>query len=184
VIVFTVHEPEKPKLDPMQRALDVVFIRDGFSWAAFAFGPLWLIAHRMWLLALGFLAAYGLFEVALRLLPGGSEARMVALSLAAIGFGLEANNLRRWRLDRRGWRMIGSVTGKTAEECEQRFFAAWLGEGGQGSARVAAAGEAASSPAPQSPAERDLSARIRAMAVGGGAGTPAIAPQQRSEGQV
>ena len=32
----------------------------------------------------------------------------------------------RWALERRGWRTLGSVSGKTAAECERRFFEAWL----------------------------------------------------------
>ena len=40
--------------------------------------------------------------------------------------GLEADTLRRWALERRGWRTLGSVTGKTAAECERRFFETWL----------------------------------------------------------
>ena len=25
------------------------FVRDGFSWGAFLFGPLWMVRHRLWL---------------------------------------------------------------------------------------------------------------------------------------
>ena len=40
--------------------------------------------------------------------------------------GFEADTLRRWALDRSGWRMLGSVSGRTVAECERRFFDGWL----------------------------------------------------------
>jgi hypothetical protein len=39
---------------------------------------------------------------------------------------LEADTLRRWSLERRGWRTLGTVSGKKTAECERRFFDAWL----------------------------------------------------------
>ena len=40
--------------------------------------------------------------------------------------GFEADSLRRWTLDRRAWRQIAVVTGRSSEECERRFFDTWL----------------------------------------------------------
>ncbi len=52
------------------------------------------------------------------------------LGLAAFALnvliGFEADTLRRWGLERRGWHTIGTVSGKTADECERRFFDGWL----------------------------------------------------------
>ena len=52
------------------------------------------------------------------------------LGLAAFALhlliGFEADTLRRWGLERRGWHTVGTVSGKTAAECERRFFDAWL----------------------------------------------------------
>ena len=41
----------KPDAEP-------VLVREGFSWGALVFGPLWLAAHRAWLLAALALAGY------------------------------------------------------------------------------------------------------------------------------
>jgi hypothetical protein len=71
------------------------------------------------------------------LLAGGLELikRVMALDqrwlgLAAVAIniliGFEADTLRRWAMGRRGWRTLGAVTGKNADECERRFFEAWL----------------------------------------------------------
>jgi hypothetical protein len=43
-------------------------------------------------------------------------------------FGLEANNLRRWQLRQRGYRMRAVVAGRDREECERKFFTEWLAE--------------------------------------------------------
>ena len=58
----------------------------------------------------------------------GVDQRWVGLAGLALNLmiGFEADTLRRWALERRGWRTLGSVTGKTAAECERRFFESWL----------------------------------------------------------
>src|SRR5262249_57475782 len=52
--VYTVHEPplkrDELAVDPDR----FVFVRDGFSFWAFLFGPLWMLRHRMWLVLLGY----------------------------------------------------------------------------------------------------------------------------------
>jgi hypothetical protein len=40
--------------------------------------------------------------------------------------GFEGNSLRRWQLERKGYVFLASVAGKGFEECERRFFDAWL----------------------------------------------------------
>jgi hypothetical protein len=103
-----------------------VFVKDGFSWLAALFAPIWLIAHRLWWPLLGFIALSGLFEAIKR--TTGVDQRWVGLAVLALNLliGFEADTLRRWALERRGWHVLGSVTGKTASECERRFFETWL----------------------------------------------------------
>ena len=55
MLTFTVHEPPDPPADRIDRAEKLVFIKDGFSWIAAVFGPLWMIFHRLWWALLGFL---------------------------------------------------------------------------------------------------------------------------------
>jgi hypothetical protein len=123
---YTVHEPPSPPGDRMDRAESLVFVKDGFSWSAALFAPLWLLAHRMWVPLLGYLVLSVLLE-GLRL--GTSlDPSWIALARFALHvlIGLEAGTLRRWSLDRRGWRTVGAVSGRTWAECERRFFEAWL----------------------------------------------------------
>src|SRR5687768_3953512 len=52
--VYTVHEP--PHEDPAEADTDqFVFVRDGFYFWAFLFGPLWMIWRRLWLVLLLYL---------------------------------------------------------------------------------------------------------------------------------
>ena len=126
MLTFTVHEPPTPPADRVDRAESLVFIKDGFSWIAALFTPLWLIANRLWWPLLGFVVLSGGFEATKRF--AGADQRWVGLAVLALNLmvGFEADALKRWALERRGWRMLGSVTGKTAAECERRFFETWL----------------------------------------------------------
>ena len=48
MLTFTVHEPPDPPADRIDRAERLAFVRDGFSWSAALFTPVWLLAHRLW----------------------------------------------------------------------------------------------------------------------------------------
>src|SRR5258707_1450023 len=88
--VFTVHAP----VDAVRRADSdrFVFVRDGFHFWAFVFGPLWLIWHRLWLALAAYVvivaAVIGLM-VALRT---GADARAIVALIAALLTGHEAAN--------------------------------------------------------------------------------------------
>jgi hypothetical protein len=124
LLTYTVHEPPNPPSDRIDRAEGLVFVKDGFSWMAALFTPIWLIVHRLWWPLLGYALLTGLvLQFAARL--DSDWAGLVSIALHLL-IGLEADTLRRWQLDRRGWRSVGSVTGRTAEECERRFFEMWL----------------------------------------------------------
>jgi len=126
MITFTVHEPPHPPADRIERAAGMAFVRDGFSWSAALFTPLWMLVHRLWwpLAAyLGITAAIELAREGLGLHSGWLTLATLALSLL---IGLEAGTLRRWSLDRNGWTPLGTVSGRTTEDCERRFFTAWL----------------------------------------------------------
>ena len=56
---YTIHERPDPAADRVDRAEGLVFIKDGFSWAAALFAPLWLIVHRLWWPLLGYVVIGG-----------------------------------------------------------------------------------------------------------------------------
>ena len=77
--VWTVHLPpaatEEGAAD-RRRPPEPVLVREAFSWGAFLFGPLWLLAHRLWLAALlWFVAAAAL----LMLVPAGRAGRRTTM---------------------------------------------------------------------------------------------------------
>jgi len=123
---YTVHEPPDPPADRVDRAESLVFIKEGFSWLAALFAPLWLLAHRLWWPLLGYALVSGLLQLLAQ--TNALEQRWVALGGFALNLlvGFEADALRRWGLERRGWSIVGTVSGRTAPECERRFFDVWL----------------------------------------------------------
>lgn len=124
--VFTVHERAMPALAPAQRANELVFVREGFSWLAFLVGGLWLLLRGLWLEFLGFLGVAML--TAALLLAAGMPAQYVqtVLFFFNIILGFELYDLQRWKLERQGYKMIGVASGNGQEEAERRFFASWL----------------------------------------------------------
>ncbi len=123
---YTVHEPPNPPADRVDRAESLVFVKDGFSWLAALFAPLWLIAHRLWWPLLGYALLSGAFQ--LMTYVAAFDQRWMALAGFALNLlvGFEADTLRRWGLERRSWHTVGMVTGRSAVECERRFFDGWL----------------------------------------------------------
>lgn len=123
---FTVHERPAHAADRIDRAAELVFVRDGFNWAALLFGPIWMIAKGLWWPLVGYLVI--LLAVGAGAPLVGLHTSTLALATVALNLlvGLEGSSLQRWTLARRGWTEIGSVVGRTAGECERRFFEGWL----------------------------------------------------------
>jgi hypothetical protein len=125
---YTVHEP------PLREAKSVgeaapdperfVFVRDGFHFWAFLLGPLWMLAHRMWLVLVLYLIANGALAAAFFALRAPRGARFAAMLLLALLVGFEAATLRRFTL--RNWRVAGVVVGNDAESAERLFFVSWI----------------------------------------------------------
>jgi uncharacterized protein DUF2628 len=153
--IYTVHEP--PLRAPARSAPEpegFIFVRDGFSFAALLFGPLWMLRHRMWLALLG----YGVVVAALSLvlkLQASAGVGSIVWALVALLLGFEAGTLRRFTLGRRGYRNIGIVVGDDLELAERRFFDAWGRKEAAGrtdsSAAAAPGGAPALTPAPRMP---------------------------------
>jgi hypothetical protein len=101
-----------------------IFLRERFSLAAFLFGPLWMIWRRLWLVLIIYLIATSLIALGLRSLGIPVDTRITVYMLVQLLVAIEAANLRRWTLLRRGWRDRGIVFGDDLELAEQRFFAA------------------------------------------------------------
>ncbi len=122
--VYTVHEPP-PRAGTGAAPERFVFVRDGFSFWALLFAPLWMLRHRMWLVLLGYIVVVAALAVVLHLHATAAAATVVWLLLALL-IGFEAGTLRRFGLARRGYRNIGLVVGDDLELAERRFFDSWV----------------------------------------------------------
>ena len=122
--VYMVFEPPRRGDDALVHAERITFVRDRFSWAAFLFGPLWMMWRRLWLALIIYLVATSLIEWGLRSLGIPIGARTTVFVLLQLLIAFEAANLRRWTLLRRGWRDRGVVFGDDLELAERRFFIA------------------------------------------------------------
>lgn len=126
VLAFTIYEPPNPPADRIERAERLVFIKDGFSVPALLFGPFWLLFNRMW-------AVFALYLIVAIVIGTALEWMKVApvwASLIGIALNfivaLEGDSIRRWTLERNGYRFISTVVGRSTAECERRFFESWL----------------------------------------------------------
>jgi hypothetical protein len=122
--VYTVHAPVAT--DASIVATDrFAFVRDGFHFWAMVFGPLWLLAHRLWLALLGWVVAIVVIDLGMIVLGAGGMAVLLANALIALLTGFEAASLQRWTLSHGNWRQLDVVVGDDEESAERRFFDRW-----------------------------------------------------------
>ena len=126
VVTYTVHEPASPQGDRLDRADELQFVKDGFSWLTALFPPLGYAANSLWLPALAYLVFVSALLWALTKL-GVSETQICLFVMALnIFLAFELSTLKRWSLDTGGWTTLGTVSGRSLAECERRFLESWL----------------------------------------------------------
>lgn len=105
----------------------VCFVKEGMAWWAYTSPLTWFLYHRMWWEA----AAYLGFTLVLTLggeAVGLGENLILAVNLLILTLvGMEANDLRRLALSKKGYRPIALVHGRNEADAELRFFAGWKG---------------------------------------------------------
>jgi hypothetical protein len=126
LVVYTVYEPPHATGNPVDRALRLVFVKDGFQWLAALFPWVWLLFKGLWLEFLAFLVLAAGVTWGLQALGAPPSIESIPLLLLQIVFGFEAGWIQSLALERRGWRLLGTVTGRNEAECERRFFEGWL----------------------------------------------------------
>lgn len=85
-----------------------VLVREGFSWGALVFGPIWLALHRAWIPAAISLAAFVIIGFTTQ-----DAVQAALLAALVVLLGLSGYDLRRWSLDRRGFLLAQVVTGRS-----------------------------------------------------------------------
>lgn len=118
---FTVHANAS-----LPRAEDHVrFVKEGLARWAIVSPVLWFLYHRMWWEG----AAY--FGLSILIAVAGAAVGFQENLTVLLGLGLqllaalEANDLRRLALARKGYQTIAIAHGADEEEAEARFFANW-----------------------------------------------------------
>ncbi len=118
--IYAVHEAAA--VDAAQGALNARFIRQGYSPAAFAFGPFWLLANRLWRALALWLVAAALVAAALAWDLLQPAAALALYELSALLIGLEGAAWLSAALSRRGFAMIDIAAGANREAAEIRYF--------------------------------------------------------------
>jgi len=118
---FTVHTPalaagEQPSPEK------IVFLRDGFSWPALLFGPLWLAWNRAWLAAAVCFVAMLVLSVAGAKLGLSEEALSLVNIAIGVALGFEGSRLIAWTPARRGYREAAVVSADNRDEAEEIYF--------------------------------------------------------------
>jgi hypothetical protein len=126
VVTYTVHEPPDPGSDRVDRAVELEFIKDGFSWLTAICPPIGFVANGLWLFALAYLVGAAVLGWAFNALKLGPQLTGLVFLIVNIYLGFEVSTLKRWMLEQTGWQALGVVTGKSIAECERRFFESWL----------------------------------------------------------
>jgi hypothetical protein len=121
--VYTVHEPPPGEPNGKSWPERIQFVRDGFYFSAFLFGPLWMVWRGLWLVLLIYLAANAVIHGALWSVEAPSLVNFIVALVVAVLIGCEAGSLRRWTLRR--WRERGLVVAPNLEMAERRFFETW-----------------------------------------------------------
>jgi hypothetical protein len=124
--VYTVHEGPTPPRDRIDRAEALRFVKDGFSWPAFIFAPVWLATRKLWLALGGYVAIAALILLGDVVFDWPDAVAPLMLAGLHLVVGFEGDSIERATLEKQGWQALGSVTGTSALECERRFFDDWL----------------------------------------------------------
>lgn len=121
--IYTIHEHPYGTVGAVRKLdLNLIFVREGFSWFAFFLLPIWALWHRLWLVAISLVFVSVL--VTLIVVFAGFSAWFGGL----LGFGLmllvgfEANDLRRWTMKHRSWNLRGVVVGRGRDDAVLRYL--------------------------------------------------------------
>lgn len=121
---YTVHAPAGKSLADCQPE-DLMFVPDKFRYWAFAFGPFWLIANRLWLALAGWVVVALAIGVIAKFFAFQPQAVSVLYLLLAFLLGLEGSALQRFGLTRRRYKLIDITNGVSLGQAELSHFSRW-----------------------------------------------------------
>jgi hypothetical protein len=116
--IYTVYE----KLEVSEPSARMVMVREGFSFWALIFNLLWLLAHRLWLAALGYVAISAVITL------GGQWLGLPDISIGVLQLLLQcvlafnAYDLMRMKLTRQGYHFAGVIAAESEMHAQRRYF--------------------------------------------------------------
>lgn len=120
--IYSIFEPATRPARPDDPRC-VIFLKEGFCWPALFVPLLWMLYHRMWLVTAGYI----LLSMAVGMIGQILGSQEAPAAVIGLGFGLivafEANGLRRWYLQRAGFRQVATVAADNLPKAEARYFA-------------------------------------------------------------
>ncbi len=120
--IYTVHHRSEAAGSLTGLTEDAIFVKEGFCWPAFFVPVIWLIYKRMWWVLVGLLAIEAALTAFIAV-AGLGDGSAIAMSLAInLIMGFEGNDLYRWSLARRRYKLAAIVVGAGQEEAEHRYF--------------------------------------------------------------
>jgi hypothetical protein len=125
LVVYTAYEPSRVSRDRIERATQIVFVKDGFTWLAAIAPAIWFLIKGLWLELILFLVGATALTWGVEAAGADSAIAGVLLLIVQIVLGFEAGAVQGAALERRGWRLVGTVTGHNQDDCERRFFETW-----------------------------------------------------------
>jgi len=125
LVVFTVYEPPNVARDRVDRGLELVFVKDKFTWLAAIFPAVWFLVKGLWLELIVFLVGASMLTWGIEASGVASTLSGMLLLIVQIVIGFEAGTIQSAALERRGWHLVGTVTGRNQDDAERRFFETW-----------------------------------------------------------
>ncbi|HEY1943384.1 MAG TPA: DUF2628 domain-containing protein [Roseiarcus sp.] len=97
-------------------------VKLGFAWAAFLFGPLWALGHRLWRPLTAFIVGSALLGYLMTIGAIGAGAAVSLYILFALYLGIEGRALLEAELARRGQPLADIVCAADRSTAERAFF--------------------------------------------------------------
>ena len=135
---YTVYEQRVAPEGIEERATNLVFVKEGFSFWTLLFPALWFLLNRLWRGLFLYLGLSIALVAALMIL--GVNEQLIGWASAALNlvFAFEARDIYRASLERQGYILKGVVSGRNLAESERRFLMEWLPDARQERDRMAA----------------------------------------------
>ena len=116
--VYTVHcRPGSREPDA-----EAILIKEGFCWLAFLVPPLWLLYQRLWLTAFAAIVIGLALDFGLDLVGADPTTALIAGIGFSLFIGFEANDWRRRKLSRTGFRLVGIAASVDHDGAMRRYF--------------------------------------------------------------